>query len=105
MATRDALHDGREDAARPPVGIASSFLLNLANQDRALVAQLIATISIELGGPLSAVGEQPIDDELGRRDVLDGEPDRLEDGDRLGVAGLGPRTVDAPDLHQLRLRQ
>jgi hypothetical protein len=54
-------------------------------------------------GPLRL--EQPGDDELGSRDVLDREPDRLEDGDRLGRAGLDPAGIHGADLHQAPLRR
>jgi hypothetical protein len=72
---------------------------------RALVAQLIASISNDLEDRPSVVGEQPAHEELGRGDILNGEPDRLEGGDRLGVTGAGPRAIDGSDLHELRLRQ
>ena len=49
--------------------------------------------------------EQPGDDELRSRDVLDREPDRLEDGDRLGRTGLDPAGIHGADLHQAALRR
>ena len=50
------------------------------------------------------LGEETADDELGGGDVLDREADRLEDGDRLRIAGRSPAGVDASDLHEVVLR-
>ena len=49
--------------------------------------------------------EQPIDDELRRRHVLDREADRLEGRDRRRVAGRRPAGLDIPDLHEVDFRQ
>jgi hypothetical protein len=72
---------------------------------RAMLGQLLATLAdrLELGG--WPVAQQPLDDELGRGDVLDGQPDRLEDRDRLGIPGRDPVATDGADLHEVRLRQ
>ena len=63
---------------------------------RAAVAQLIAAVleRLRLGW------QEPPHDELGRGHVLDGQPDRLEDGDGLRVPARDPGLVDAADLHQ-----
>ena len=45
-------------------------------------------------------GQQGGGDELRGGDVLDGHPDRLEDGDRVGGATVGPVPADRPDLDQ-----
>jgi hypothetical protein len=50
------------------------------------------------------VAEQPAGDELGRGDVLDGQPDRLEDRDRLGRASGRPIRADAADLYEAVVR-
>ena len=50
------------------------------------------------------VADEPPGDELGRGDVLDGQPDRLEDGDRIGWPSVRPVRGDAPDLHQALAR-
>jgi hypothetical protein len=58
-------------------------------------------------GPWSAalgLAEQPRGDELGRGDVLDGQPDRLEDRDRLGGPRGRPIRADAADLYQAVFR-
>ncbi len=46
-------------------------------------------------------GQQSAGDELRGGDVLDGHPDRLEDGDRVGGATIGPVPADRSDLDQL----
>lgn len=71
---------------------------------RALLGQLLASLAdrLSVGGP---VAEQPEGDELGRGDVLDRQPDRLEGGDGVGLPRLDPIPADRPDLHQLRLGQ
>lgn len=51
---------------------------------RALVDRLVASLVERWSGVAAA--DDPIDDELGRGHVLDGEPDRFEGGDRLWVA-------------------
>ena len=54
----------------------------------------------------AAIGlaEEAAGDELGRGDVLDGQPDRLEDRDRIGRPSGRPVRADAPDLHQVVFR-
>jgi hypothetical protein len=56
------------------------------------------------GSPL-AFGEESFGDELGRRDVLDRQANRLESRDRLGVARLRPLGPDRADLDQVHFRQ
>jgi hypothetical protein len=48
--------------------------------------------------------EETIGDELGRGDVLGGEPDRLEDGDRFRGSRGDPVRADAADLYQAVFR-
>lgn len=71
---------------------------------RALLGQLVARFAerMSAGGPIA---QQPAGDQLGGGDVLDGQADRLEDGDGAGIARLDPVPADRPDLHQLRLGQ
>ena len=71
---------------------------------RVLLGQLLASLADRLSGG-GAVAEQPADGELGRGDVLDRQPDRLEGGDGVGLPRLDPVPADRPDLHQLRLGQ
>ena len=68
---------------------------------RVAVERLVSSL-VERLGQLGA--EQPNDDELGRGHVLDGEADRLENGDRVRGASRGPAGLDAPDLHEVGLR-
>ncbi len=49
--------------------------------------------------------DEPLDDELGRSNVLDRQADGLEGGDRFGVAARGPAGVHRADLHQVGLRK
>lgn len=49
------------------------------------------------------VREETTHGELGGRDVLDGEPDRLEDRDGLRAALGGPGRIDAADLDEVIL--
>ncbi len=48
--------------------------------------------------------EQTSDDELRGGDVLDGQPDRLEDRDGIGRPRLDPAAIDAPDLDEVGFR-
>jgi hypothetical protein len=72
---------------------------------RAILGQLLATLAnrLELGG--WPVAQQPLGDDLGGGDVLDGQPDRLEDRDRLGIPRRDPVAADGADLHEVRFRQ
>ena len=71
-------------------------------QFRSLVVQLLASISERLA--LAVAFEEPLTDELGRGHVLDGQADRLEDGERLGVSRPAPVRVDGADRHEVALR-
>jgi len=90
----------RETTARtePPVVPPARWLAV-----RALVQAYLATLA-ERWSALALVGQEPRDDQLGGGDVLDGHPDRLEDGDRLGLAARGPAALDGADLDQVPLR-
>ena len=72
---------------------------------RALVERFLASLIAGWSdrGPVSS--EEPPGDELGGGHVLDGQPDRLEDRDVVGRAGLGPAAVDASDLHEVAFRE
>ncbi len=48
-----------------------------------------------------AAPEQSRDRQLGRGDVLDGQADRLEDGDRVRLAATDPVTTDGADLDEV----
>ena len=74
---------------------ARNWLLVCATVERLLAAWL---------DRFGLLGEETADDELGGGDVLDREANRLEDGDRLRIAGRGPAGVDASDLHEVVLR-
>jgi hypothetical protein len=50
------------------------------------------------------VAEEPIGDELGRGNVLDGQADGLEDRDRVDGPRGDPVRADAPDLYQVVFR-
>jgi hypothetical protein len=63
---------------------------------RAVLTQLLVVLAERLG----LVWQEPIDDELGRGDVLDGQPDRLEGRDGHRVPARDPGPLDAADLHQ-----
>lgn len=60
---------------------------------------LLARWSFAAGAADEAIG-----DELGRSDVLNGQPDRLEDGDRFGGSRGRPVRADASDLYQVVFR-
>ena len=68
------------------------------------------TFSIMLKRLLASLGDRLLgdagasDDQLGSGDVLDREADRLEHGDRLRIARLGPTGVERPDLEQVGFR-
>jgi hypothetical protein len=72
---------------------------------RAMLGQLMATLADRLGLGGWPVVEQPLHDELGRGDVLDGQADGLEDGDRLRIPARDPVTTDRADLHEVHFRQ
>ena len=70
-----------------------------------IVERLVASVVARWSGAALTLGQEAPGDQLGRGDVLDGQPDRLEDADRIGGASIRPRTLDAPDLHEVDLRQ
>jgi len=86
----------------------------LSRSPRAMVPIGIGRLSVDaflalyLGGLLErwsvALAEEPVGDELGRGDVLDGQPDRLEDRDRAGRASGRPIRADAADLYEVVAR-
>ena len=63
---------------------------------RAVLTQLLAMLAKRL----DLVWQEPLDDELGRGNVLDGQPDRLEGGDGHRIPARDPGPIDAADLHQ-----
>jgi outer membrane biosynthesis protein TonB len=67
---------------------------------RVMLAWLVESLA---GRWLAALGlaEQSRDGQLGGRDVLDGEADRLEDGDRTVGTALDPVGFDRPDLDEV----
>ena len=93
----DATHL-RAAAGTPATASVPARWLNL----RVMVQRLMA--SLLEGWSVAFLGDQPPGDQFGRREVLDRQPDRLEDGDLMRVAELGPLAPDAPDLDELLLR-
>jgi hypothetical protein len=70
---------------------------------RILAAQLLAAWTDRVG--LDALfAHHPGHDQLGRGDVLDRQPDRLEGGDRFGTPVDRPVAVDRSDLDEVRFR-
>jgi hypothetical protein len=53
---------------------------------------------------VAGAADETIRDELGRGDILGGQPDRLEDGDRFGGSRGNPVKADAADLYQAVFR-
>lgn len=72
---------------------------------RLIVERWLASI----GDRWSAVGLGPSEesggDELARRDILDREADRFEDGDRIGWTLSGPAILHRADLHEIMFGQ
>ncbi len=93
----DAAHI-RASTGEPAPASVSARWLNL----RVMVQRLMA--SFVDGWSVAFLGEQPAGNQLGRGEVLDREPHRLEDGNRIRVAELRPLVPDAPDLDQPFLR-
>jgi hypothetical protein len=73
---------------------------------RSLLARFVAD-QLARWAPRGAlvVEAEPGRNELGGGHVLDGQADRLEGGDRLGVAPRDPIAADGADLHQVVFRQ
>jgi hypothetical protein len=67
-----------------------------------------AFLELYLGGLIDrwsvTLAQEPVGDQLGRGDVLDGHPDGLEDSDRLGRSGGRPVRADAADLYEAVFR-
>lgn len=89
----------RSIAADPPTESVPARWLNL----RVVVQRLVA--SMVEGWSVAFLGEQPPGDQLGRSEILDREPHRLEGGDRVRVADVGPLAPDGAKLDELLLRQ
>jgi hypothetical protein len=71
---------------------------------RALVDRLVASMADRWSdGPLLGV-EEAIGDELGRGDVLNGQPNGLEDGDGVIGPSGAPVGLHGAELHEVRLR-
>lgn len=51
-----------------------------------------------------ARAEQPGDGQLGGGHVLDRQPDRLEDRDRVGRTAVDPAAIDGSDFHEVGFR-
>ena len=85
----------RKAAPRPAGATVSVRWVTL----RGLIAQMVAALVADLGL------EETAGNQLGRSDVLDRQADRLEGRDGVRVARRNPLAADAPDLHELRLRQ
>ena len=89
----------RAIAGEPATASVPTRWLNL----RVMVQRLMA--SMVEGWSVAFLGEQRPGDQLGRSEILDREPHRLEDGDRVRVADVGPLAPDGAKLHELLLRQ
>ena len=89
----------RDVAGEPATASVSTRWFNLRVMVQRLMASIVDRWSVAF------LGQQPAGDQLGRGEVLDREPHRLEDGDRVRVAELRPLAPDATDLHELFLRQ
>jgi hypothetical protein len=70
---------------------------------RVMVQRLMASMFAQWS--VAFLGDQRPGDQLGRGEILDREPDRLEDRDRIGVAERRPLASDAAELHGLFFRQ
>jgi hypothetical protein len=97
-------HEADADASRAAWSTSSSPLSPTRwAVVRIVLGGLVAALTDDWSGG-AGLAEQTRDDELGRGDVLDGQPDGLEDGDRLGVAVVSPFAPHAADLDQAPLR-
>jgi hypothetical protein len=93
----DAAHM-RAIAGEPATASVPTRWLNLRVMVQRLMASFVDQWSVAF------LGEQPAGDQLGRGEVLDRKPHRLEDGDPIRVAELRPVAPDAPDLDEPFLR-
>ena len=91
--------DADADAARASWAASSTAPTSRWATVRVLLRGLVAAWMDRWSG-----SQQPADDQLGGRDVLDGEPNGLEDRDGLRIAGLGPVARDAADLDEAPIR-
>ena len=108
---------------RAPIGATRTHVPPLLDTDRLPGAEPLASgdgpigigrlsvdafLELYLGGLLDrwsiTLAQEPVGDQLGRGDVLDGQPDRLEDGDRVGRTGGRPVRADAADLYEVVFR-
>jgi hypothetical protein len=71
---------------------------------RVIVERWLAQLAERWSGFAELFAEQPSGDQLGGGDVLDGQPDGLEHGDRFGGPRVDPSRLHAPDLDQVGLR-
>lgn len=71
---------------------------------RNLVGRYLANLMAGWSTGDSVAPQEPLGDQLGGGDVLDGQPDRLEDGDGVGRSARGPARFDAADLHEVIAR-
>jgi len=69
---------------------------------RVVLERLVSSLLARLGLPAT---EQATHDQLRRGDVLDGEADRLEDGDGVRLAPGDPSALHGSDLDEVRLGQ
>ena len=90
----------RAISSQPEAEIVPARWLNLR-----LIMQLFLGDLTDRWSVASLLGaEQTAGDELRGGDVLDGETDRLEDGDGVGSPALRPGPIDGPDLHEVFFR-
>ena len=91
------------DAGAPAGWVSGPVVTSEWIRLRGLVDRLLASLAEGLSAAVLG-SEQAIGDDLRRGDVLDGQPDRLEDGDRLGPAFGRPGRGDLSELHQVLFR-
>ena len=70
---------------------------------RVVIERLLMSLVERWSALALGLGEEALGDQLRGGDVLYGQPDRFEDGDRLGGSVLGPRWVDRSDLDEVGL--
>jgi hypothetical protein len=70
---------------------------------RVLVDRLLSDLATMWAG-VSGRAEQAGGDELGSREILDGEAHRLEDGHRVAGSAGDPAGIDRTDLHEVVFR-
>lgn len=72
---------------------------------RATIIRLVADLLDRWSVPVLLGLEQPPHDQLGGRDVLDGQAHGLEGGDRLGITAVDPVARDRTDLDEIFFRR